>query len=125
MLKAKPLPSRFLAGFALLLLLVLPACTHPADPVTKEAYLGDYSTFVTTVEKDAHNYRYRQWNKADARAEYLNNALYDRFAPELTTEEHLKIVAYRARYLTAKVTWTVREGVQKVLEKGNAPPFPG
>jgi len=125
MLQAKSLPSRIEAGHILLLLLVLPACANPADPLTKEAYLGEYSTFVTTVENDAGTYRYRHWNKADARAAYLNGELYDRFTPDLTTEEHLKIIGFRARYLAAKVQWTVREGVQKILSKGNAPPFPG
>lgn len=126
MLQAQLMFSRIEAGFLLLLLLAFPACYKALpDPLTKEAYLGEYSTFITIVEHDADTYRYRHWNKADARAEYLNGKLYDHFSHELTTEEHLKIIGYRARYLAAKVKWTVSEGVQKALKKGHAPPFPG
>ncbi|MDZ4702294.1 MAG: DUF6565 domain-containing protein [Saprospiraceae bacterium] len=124
-MRAKLVSSQIEAGCILLLLLALPACSKPSNPLTKEAYLGDYSTFVTLVEQDAGDYRYRHWNKADAHAEYLNKALYERFAPELTTEEQFKIIGYRARYLAAKVKWTVREGVQKALGKNRSSPFPG
>lgn len=126
MLQATPMSSRIETGLILFILLVLPACYQDLpDPLTKEAYLGEYSTFVTIVEQDADTYRYRHWNKADARAAYLNGKLYDHFAPELTTEEHFKIIGYRARYLAVKVKWSVRESVQKALGKGHASPFPG
>ena len=84
---------------ALLLAFLTGACI---GPVSSGRYLDTFEHFVSGVEKNGSKFNETDWKWANKKFSRLTGEWYDEFREELSTEEKLRVVSLKARYLAAK-----------------------
>jgi len=71
-------------------------------PAKKERYMTNFERFVKNIEKNAGNFKPRDWRWADKRYKLYGNEYYDKFREELTLKEQLQIAGLKIRYQAVK-----------------------
>ncbi|MFZ5430535.1 MAG: DUF6565 domain-containing protein [Bacteroidota bacterium] len=86
-------------------------------PSSKERYLANFERFVKNVENDAENFKPRDWRWADKRYRRYSDEWYQRFKPELTLQEQIRIAGYKLRYQAMKQGSGVKRLIDEQLSK--------
>lgn len=89
--------SKFLIVGVLFLLVV--SC----GSYTKENYLSDFSSFIEDVKTNNSSYSESDWIDAEKLYNDYSDIQYEKFKPELTTEEMLTIGKLKGTYTALKV----------------------
>lgn len=84
--------------FILLAILLFVGCSY-----TKENYISDFSSFIEDVKTNSSNYSESDWIRVDKQYDEYAGELYEKFKPELTTEEMLTIGKLKGTYAVLKV----------------------
>jgi len=90
----------FLRIFSLLMLLIfVSSCLIPAK---KERYLINFERFVKNIEKNAGDFKPKDWRWADKRYKLYGKEWYQKFRQDLTLKEQLQIAGLKIRYQAVK-----------------------
>lgn len=100
----------FVALMASIALFMLSSCTE-----TKESYVKDFTDFIEKVKADADNYTDADWEKTHKKYVEFAETKYDKFSPELTTDEVVDITKLKATYLGVRA----KHGLKDVLKEGS------
>lgn len=84
--------------FLLVAILLIVGCNY-----TKENYLSDFVSFIEEVKVNGSNYSEDDWIGIDKQYDEYATVQYEKFKPELTTEEMLIIGKLQATYVALKV----------------------
>ena len=87
--------NSILVGFLLVLVFCLTSCA----PMSKEAYLDDFSDFIKEVAENHESYSAKDWRKASEKYEKFTGDWYDKFEEELSFSEKAKVKAFQAKWL--------------------------
>ncbi|MBV5313646.1 MAG: hypothetical protein JZU47_10145 [Prolixibacteraceae bacterium] len=70
---------------------------------TKNNYIHDFNSFIKDVKENYANYSESDWIRVDKQYTKYTGELYEKFKPELTTEEMLTIGKLKGTYTALKV----------------------
>ena len=71
-------------------------------PAKKERYLANFERFVKNIEKNAGNFKNRDWRWADKRYNLYGTEWYQKFRDELTLKEQFQVAELKIRYQAVK-----------------------
>lgn len=69
-----------------------------SKPYSKEAYLEQYAEYIETIANEREGYTEGDWAAYDKKYNLFNDEWYKEFEKELTFEENLIILKYKAQY---------------------------
>ena len=107
--------TRIFISLAILMLLIgFSSCLIPAK---KEWYLSNFEKFVANVEKNANEFKPRNWRYANKRYRLYSEKWYEKFREELTLQEQIRIAGLKIRYTAAKQASGVRRLVDEQVKE--------
>jgi len=102
------------------LVLFVSSCLIPAS---KERYLANFERFVKNVEKNASEFKKKDWIWAERRYRQYSEKWYAKFKEDLTLKEQIQVATLRLRFQAVKegsnVLRHLDEKMLKDLEKLN------
>jgi hypothetical protein len=67
-------------------------------PMNKEEYMESFNRFVEMIRRDSDSYTPRDWIRLVETYSLYSGPLYERFKPELSLAEQLKVQEYRLHF---------------------------
>ena len=98
--------------FAAITLLTCSSCSE-----TKESYVKDFTKFIEKVQKESDKYTSTDWEKIDKTFQEFALTKYDKYSPELTTDEMLELTKLKANYLTIQAKHGIRTGINNAIQE--------
>ncbi len=96
------------------LVLFVSSCLIPAS---KERYLANFERFVKNVEKNASEFKKKDWIWAERRYRQYSEKWYAKFKEDLTLKEQIQVATLRLRFQAVKEGSNVlRHLDEKMLE---------
>lgn len=86
-------------------------------PAKKERYLANFERFVKNIEKNALDFKPRDWRWADKRYKLYGTEWYEKFREEFTLKEQLQIAGLKIRYQAVKESSDVKRLIDEKLVK--------
>lgn len=96
---------------AVVALLVLSSCGE-----TKDSYIKDFTKFIEKVQANADKYSKEDWKEAEKKYVDFAETKYQKYGPELSTEEMIGITKLKATYLTIQTKHGI---IDNILKEGN------
>lgn len=107
-------PRIFKSVAILMLVIGVSSCLIP---IKKEWYLSNFEKFVTNVEKNAEEFKPRNWRYADRRYRLYSEKWHEKFRAELTLQEEIQVAGLKIRYTAAKQVSGVRRLVDEQVKE--------
>lgn len=99
--------------FAAITLLTCNSCSE-----TKESYVKDFTKFIEKVQKESEKYTSADWEKVDKTFQEFAVTKYDKYSPELTTDEMFELTKLKAEYITIQTKHGINIGINKAIKEG-------
>lgn len=101
-----------------LVMLMVTSCLIPSS---KERYLVNFERFVKNVEKNAKEFKRKDWRWAEKRYRLYSRKWHDKFREDLSLKEQMHVASLKLRYQAvregSKMRRIVDEKLAKDLEK--------
>lgn len=101
----------------LVLLMLVIGGTSCVLPLKKEWYLNNFERFVANVEKNAEEFKSRDWRYANRRYRLYSDKWYEKFREELTLQEQIRVAGLKIRYTAAKQASGIRRSVDEQVKE--------
>lgn len=86
-------------------------------PASKERYIANFERFVKDIEKNAENFKPKDWHWANKRYGLYSDEWYKKFSDELSLKEQLEIAALKIRFQAVRESKGIRRKYdQKIKE---------
>mgnify|MGYP006900794200 CR=1 FL=1 len=107
--------TKILISLAILMLMIgVSSCLIPSN---KEWYLRNFEKFVDNVEKNAEEFKPRNWRYANRRYRLYSEKWYEKFRDELTLQEQIRVAGLKIRYTAAKQVSGARRLVDEQVKE--------
>lgn len=100
--------------FLMVMVAVITLFTFSSCSETKESYVKDFTKFIEKVQKEADNYTSADWEKIEKTFTEFAVTKYDKYSPELTTDEMFELTKLKAEYITIQA----KHGINNALKEG-------
>lgn len=84
-------------------------------PISKKAYIRNFTSFVNNVEDNYYKYTQEDWEKADLRYASFTGQYFNKFEPKLTEEETRMINLLKGKYLGLKIKGKSKKVIEDVI----------
>lgn len=108
----KPRLVRFTLLFTVLLFSV--SCGK-LPPVSKKAYIRNFTSFINDVENNHSKYTQEDWEKADLKFSKFAELYFDKFKSKLTDEETRKVNLLKGKYLGIKIKGKSKKVIEEIF----------
>lgn len=95
-----------------LMSLLVASCVIPA---TKVRYLANFERFVKNVEKNASEFKNKDWRWAQKRYSLYAEKWYEKFREDFTLKEQIQVASLKIRYQAAKEGSQFREKINEEM----------
>ena len=76
--------------------------------------MKDFTKFIEKVKKEADNYKAADWEKVEKTFTEFAVTKYDKYSPELTTDEMFELTKLKAEYITIQA----KHGINNAIKEG-------
>lgn len=104
--------------FLMMMVAVITLFTFSSCSETKESYVKDFTKFIEKVQKESDNYTSADWEKINKEFEEFAVTKYDKYSPELTTDEMFELTKLKANYLTVQTKHGINNGINNAIKEG-------
>ena len=112
--------TKFFIVLSVVLVFVLNSCSF--DPVSKEAYLGQFDRFVDNVGESYKGYTDAMWEKKDKQFSKFTDEWYVKFKDELNVKEQITVKKLAIKYALYRngedLKGGLEEGIKALKEIG-------
>lgn len=100
--------------FVFIFLLFTVSCSN-LPPISKKAYIRNFTSFVNNIDDNYENYTQEDWEKADLRYARFTGQYFEKFESKLTKEDTRKINLLKGKYLGLKIKGKSKKVIEDVI----------